>query len=56
MLTPNVSAPELYRLLDDIEARVLSDKPRLTEFLPARRESPWSENASTEGYFPKIEP
>jgi hypothetical protein len=55
MLTPHVSAPELHCLLDKIEARALSDNPKLATFLPTRRDSPWIEDASAEGYFPKVE-
>jgi hypothetical protein len=40
-LLPNVTAPGLHRLLDDVEADVLEASPSLLEFVPPRAVSPW---------------
>lgn len=41
LLLPNVSAPALHRLLDDVEAEVLASDARLSEYVPPRAPSPW---------------
>ncbi len=40
-LMPNVSAPALHKVLDDVEAEVVRDAPALARFIPARAPSPW---------------
>jgi len=40
-LMPNVPAPVLHALLDEIEAEVLNDDPDLQRCLPPRAPSPW---------------
>jgi hypothetical protein len=40
-LLPNVTAPALHRLLDDVEAEVLASDPALSRFVPPRAPSPW---------------
>ena len=40
-IMPNVPAPVLHALLDEIEAEVLNDAPDLQRCLPPRAPSPW---------------
>ena len=40
-LMPNVSAPALHQLLDEVEAEVLADDAALARFVPPRAPSPW---------------
>ena len=40
-LLPNVPAPALHQLFDDVEAEVLADDAELTGFVPPRARSPW---------------
>jgi hypothetical protein len=40
-LLPNVTAPALHRLLDDVEAEILASDPELGRFVPPRAPSPW---------------
>lgn len=40
-LLPNVSAPALHQVLDEVEAEVLADDAALTRFVPPRAPSPW---------------
>jgi hypothetical protein len=40
-LLPNVSAPALHQLLDEVEAEVLANDAELTRFVPPRAPSPW---------------
>jgi hypothetical protein len=40
-LLPNVTAPALHQLLDDVEREVLTEDPSLSRFVPARAASPW---------------
>jgi hypothetical protein len=45
-LLPNVSAQALHRLLDDVEAEVLSKNDSLRRFIPPRAPSPWLREGS----------
>jgi len=40
-LLPHVSAAALHKLLDDVEAEVLTKNPRFDRFMPPRPRSPW---------------
>jgi hypothetical protein len=40
-LLPQVSAPQLHRLLDVVEAEIVKKDPLLGMFVPARAPSPW---------------
>ena len=40
-ILPHVHAPELHRVLDDVEAEVLTDDPTLSQYVPPRAPSPW---------------
>ena len=51
-LSPGVSAPVLHALLDQIEAQVLSEDPKLSSFVPAREPSPWVYTAGE--WWPKV--
>jgi hypothetical protein len=52
-LLPNVPAPALHALLDEVEAEVLSERPELADYVPPRAPSPWlHENGE---WWPKAE-
>jgi hypothetical protein len=40
-LLPNVSAPALHNVLDEVEAEVFADDAALSPFVPPRVPSPW---------------
>ena len=40
-LLPNVTAPELHKVLDAVESEVLTAFPDLARFVPPREPSPW---------------
>jgi hypothetical protein len=42
-LSPNVTAPALHQLLDDVEAEVLAEDPAFSAYVPPRAPSPWHE-------------
>jgi hypothetical protein len=41
LLLPNVSAPALHEVLDEVEAEVLTNDDSLRRFVPPRAPSPW---------------
>jgi hypothetical protein len=41
MLLPHASAPALHKLLDAVEAEVLTDDDSLSDYVPPRAPSPW---------------
>lgn len=41
LVLPHVSAPELHRLLDAVEAEVLTNDESLSDYVPLRAPSPW---------------
>jgi hypothetical protein len=48
------SASELHKTLDRVEASVLSRRPELTEFIPARTVQPWlGDDWGKDRWFPK---
>jgi hypothetical protein len=40
-LLPNVTAPAVHQLLDDVETEVLTNEPTFSEYVPPRARSPW---------------
>ena len=53
MLLPNVSAPALHGLLDDVEAEVLSKDAALSRFVPEPEPTPWLRR--NDEWWPKAE-
>jgi hypothetical protein len=53
LLTPNVPAPRLRQLLEQVLARMLADRPELAAYIPAPAASPWIDDPDVHGWWPR---